>query len=45
LAVVGLFIGQLLASQILVAALLLLAVVAIIGHFVAIMASNRVRAL
>jgi hypothetical protein len=44
-ALVGLIIGQLAASQLLVALLLPLAVLAIIGHFVAIMTSNRVRAL
>jgi phosphatidylglycerophosphate synthase len=41
---VGLFVGQLLASQVLVAVLLPLSVLAIIGHFVAIMTSSRVRA-
>ena len=41
---VGLFIGQLLVSQILVAVLLPLSILAIIGHFVAIMTSSRVRA-
>jgi phosphatidylglycerophosphate synthase len=45
LALVGLVVGQHAASQILVAALLPLAVLAIIGHFVAIMTSNRVRSL
>jgi hypothetical protein len=43
-ALVGLVIGGLLASQLLVIILLPLAVLAIIGHFVAIMSSNRVRA-
>ena len=41
---VGLFIGQMLVSQILVAVLLPLSILAIIGHFVAIMTSSRVRA-
>lgn len=41
---VGIFVGQLLVSQILVAVLLPLSVLAIIGHFVAIMTSSRVRA-
>ena len=41
---VGVFIGQLLVSQILVAVLLPLSILAIIGHFVAIMTSSRVRA-
>ena len=40
---VGIFVGQLLVSQILVAVLLPLSVLAIIGHFVAIMTSSRVR--
>lgn len=43
-ALVGLAIGGLLASQLLVVILLPLAVLAIVGHFVAIMSSNRVRA-
>jgi hypothetical protein len=43
-AVIGLAIGQLLVSQIVVAVLLPLSVLAIIGHFVAIMTSSRVRA-
>jgi len=42
-ALVGLVIGSLVASQLLVAILLPLAILAIIGHFVAIMASDRVR--
>jgi phosphatidylglycerophosphate synthase len=41
---VGTFAGQLLVSQVLVAVLLPLSVLAIIGHFVAIMTSSRVRA-
>ena len=41
---VGIFVGQLLVSQILVAVLLPLSILAIIGHFVAIMTSSRVRA-
>ena len=41
---VGIVIGQLLVSQILVAILLPLSILAIIGHFVAIMTSSRVRA-
>lgn len=41
---VGLVIGQLQVSQILVAVLLPLSILAIIGHFVAIMTSSRVRA-
>jgi len=41
---VGIFAGQLLVSQVLVAVLLPLSVLAIIGHFVAIMTSSRVRA-
>ena len=41
---VGIFVGQLLVSQVLVAVLLPLSVLAIIGHFVAIMTSSRVRA-
>ncbi|WP_298120150.1 CDP-alcohol phosphatidyltransferase family protein [uncultured Aurantimicrobium sp.] len=43
-AVVGLAVGELQVSQILVAVLLPLSVLAIIGHFVAIMTSSRVRA-
>jgi phosphatidylglycerophosphate synthase len=43
-AVVGLAVGELLVSQILVTVLLPLSVLAIIGHFVAIMTSSRVRA-
>jgi phosphatidylglycerophosphate synthase len=43
-AVVGLVVGELQVSQILVAVLLPLSVFAIIGHFVAIMTSSRVRA-
>lgn len=43
-AVVGLAAGELLVSQILVTVLLPLSVLAIIGHFVAIMTSSRVRA-
>ena len=43
-AVVGLAVGELQVSQILVAVLLPLSVFAIIGHFVAIMTSSRVRA-
>ncbi len=42
--IVGLFLPALLADRILVLALLPLAVLALIGHFVAIMASKRVRA-
>ncbi len=42
-AVVGLFVGSPVADRALVAALLPLAVVALVGHFVAIMASKRVR--
>ncbi|WP_308465304.1 CDP-alcohol phosphatidyltransferase family protein [Rathayibacter soli] len=42
-AVVGLFVGQELASRVLVAVLVPLALLSLIGHFVAIMASNRVR--
>jgi phosphatidylglycerophosphate synthase len=41
---VGIFAGQLLVSQVLVEVLLPLSVLAIIGHFVAIMTSSRVRA-
>ena len=41
---IGLIIGQLLVSQILVAILLPLSILAIVGHFVAIMTSSRVRA-
>jgi phosphatidylglycerophosphate synthase len=43
-AIVGLFLPPLLADRILVLVLLPLAVLALIGHFVAIMASKRVRA-
>ncbi len=43
-AVVGLFLPPLLAERILVLALLPLAALALVGHFVAIMASKRVRA-
>lgn len=43
-AVVGLAVGELFVSQILVTVLLPLSVLAIIGHFVAIMTSSRVRA-
>ena len=43
-AVVGLAVGELHVSQVLVALLLPLSVLAIIGHFVAIMTSSRVRA-
>lgn len=43
-AIVGLFLPPLLADRILVLALLPLAVLALVGHFVAIMASKRVRA-
>ncbi|AXE54795.1 CDP-alcohol phosphatidyltransferase family protein [Aurantimicrobium sp. MWH-Uga1] len=43
-ALVGIFVGQLLISQILVAVLLPLSILAIIGHFIAIMTSSRVRA-
>lgn len=43
-AVVGLAVGQLFVSHILVTVLLPLSVLAIIGHFVAIMTSSRVRA-
>lgn len=43
-AIVGLFIGQLLASQLLVALLLPLSILALVGHFIAIMTSSRVRA-
>lgn len=42
-AVAGLFVGQELASRVLVAVLVPLALLSLIGHFVAIMASNRVR--
>jgi phosphatidylglycerophosphate synthase len=42
-AIVGLFIGDALANRILVAVLVPLALLALIGHFVAIMASKRVR--
>ena len=42
-AIVGLFIGDELANRILVAGLVPLALIALIGHFVAIMASKRVR--
>lgn len=42
--VVGLFVGQLLAGRVLLLVLLPLAVLALFGHFVAIMASKRVRA-
>ena len=41
---VGIFVGQLFVSQVLVAVLLPLSILAIIGHFVAIMTSSRVRA-
>jgi hypothetical protein len=43
-AIVGIFIGQLLASQLLVALLLPLSILALVGHFIAIMTSSRVRA-
>ncbi len=43
-AVIGLAVGELHVSQVLVALLLPLSVLAIIGHFVAIMTSSRVRA-
>ena len=43
-AVIGLALGELQISQVLVAVLLPLSVLAIIGHFVAIMTSSRVRA-
>jgi phosphatidylglycerophosphate synthase len=43
-AVAGLFIGSPLADRVLVSALFPLALVALLGHFVAIMASKRVRA-
>ncbi len=43
-AVIGLAVGELHVSQVLVAVLLPLSVLAIIGHFVAIMTSSRVRA-
>lgn len=43
-AVIGLAVGELQISQVLVAVLLPLSVLAIIGHFVAIMTSSRVRA-
>ncbi|QTX04297.1 CDP-alcohol phosphatidyltransferase family protein [Agromyces archimandritae] len=43
-ALVGLFLGQPLTDRIVVSALLPLAVLAVLGHFVAIMASRRVRA-
>jgi len=43
-AVVGLFVGQPLVDRVVVAALLPLAVLALFGHFIAIMASRRVRA-
>ena len=43
-AIVGLFAGQPLVDRIVVTALLPLAVLALLGHFVAIMASRRVRA-
>lgn len=43
-AVIGLFAGQPLVDRIVVAALLPLALLALVGHFVAIMASRRVRA-
>ena len=43
-AIVGLFVGQPLVDRVMVAGLLLLAVLSLVGHFVAIMASNRVRA-
>lgn len=43
-ALVGVAFGQLVVSQILVAVLLPLSILAIIGHFVAIMTSSRVRA-
>ncbi|MDO9395857.1 MAG: CDP-alcohol phosphatidyltransferase family protein, partial [Herbiconiux sp.] len=42
-AVVGLFIGGVLADRILLVALVPLSILALIGHFVAIMASKRVR--
>ncbi|MFF1877538.1 CDP-alcohol phosphatidyltransferase family protein [Leifsonia sp. NPDC058230] len=42
-AIVGLFIGDVLADRILLLALVPLALLALIGHFVAIMASKRVR--
>ncbi len=43
-AVIGLAVGELHVSQVLVAVLLPLSILAIIGHFVAIMTSSRVRA-
>lgn len=43
-AVIGLVLGELYVSQILVSVLLSLSVLAIIGHFIAIMTSSRVRA-
>jgi phosphatidylglycerophosphate synthase len=43
-ALIGIFVGQLLISQIVVAILLPLSILAIIGHFIAIMTSSRVRA-
>jgi hypothetical protein len=42
-AIVGLFIGDVLADRILLVALVPLALLALVGHFVAIMASKRVR--
>jgi phosphatidylglycerophosphate synthase len=42
-AIVGLFLGQPLADRVLLAALVPLAFLALVGHFVAIMASKRVR--
>lgn len=42
-AVVGVFVGQLVISQVLVAILLPLSLLALIGHFMAIMTSSRVR--
>jgi hypothetical protein len=42
-AVVGLFAGQPIVDRVVVAALLPLAVLAVVGHFVTIMASRRVR--
>jgi len=42
-AIIGLFVGQQVASQWLVMILLPLSILAVIGHFIAIMASSRVR--
>lgn len=43
-AIVGIFTGQLIASQVLVAVLLPLSLLALLGHFLAIMTSSRLRA-